>query len=524
MEEAVFRNLKACLEFYNTLKAAYGPYGRKKLVINHLGKIFVTSDASTIVQELEIQHPAAKLMVMASKEQERECGDGTNLVLVLSGAMLGGAEKLLKAGVPLTDVIEGYELASAKALEYLEEVKGYKVEDLMNKIEVAMAVKTALMSKMYGQEDFLAEIVSRACINTVGANASAFNVDNIRILKVLGADLYSSEVMPGMAFKKDVEGTISRVANAKIAVFTCPIDNLLTETKGTVVLKNAAELKNYNVGEETLVEQQIQEIADIGINVVVAGGKIGDLHQHFLEKYKIMMVRLASKFDLRRLCKLIGAVPLPKLTTPMPDDLGYCDSVHVREVGETVLVNFLPGTSQTKMTTIMLRGATENAMDDTERALDDAINTYKVLTRDCRLVPGAGATEMELSKKIADYALQNASIAQYSIAEFARCLEAPVRGIASNAGIKDNEMLSVLQAAHVKDGNDHVGIDVTEDKPSTIDTREKAVYDTYLGKHWAVRHAVDAALTILRVDQIIMAKQAGGPKPPKQGGGDMDDD
>jgi len=430
LEEAVIRNIDACKDFSATVATAFGPNGMNKMVINHLEKLFVTNDAATIIRELEVEHPAAKMMILGSQMMEQEVGDGTNFVIVLAGALLKEAEDLVR-----------------------------------------------------------------------------------------------------MVFKRSVESNINKVEKCKIAVYTCPIDSAQTETKGTVLIKSAQELTDFSKGEEDLLEKQIKEIVDSGAKVVVSGGKIGDLALHYLNKHGLMAVRLTSKWDVRRLCRAVNATPLPKLTPPTAEELGYADLVRVDELGDTSVVIFKMEATESKISTIVVRGATENYMDDIERAIDDGVNTYKGLCRDGRLVAGAGAVEMELAKEVTSYGEKCEGLEQYAVQRFGQALHVVPKMLAENTGVKANVVIAELAAAHAE-GKTYAGFDIESDSASalkedgtkhTINAVENQVFDLLVAKYWGLKYATDAAATILRVDQIIMAKRAGGPRAPKGGSGPMDD-
>ncbi|XP_047577340.1 T-complex protein 1 subunit theta isoform X1 [Lutra lutra] len=522
LEEAVYRNIQACKELAQTTRTAYGPNGMNKMVINHLEKLFVTNDAATILRELEVQHPAAKMIVMASHMQEQEVGDGTNFVLVFAGALLELAEELLRIGLSVSEVIEGYEIACRKAHEILPDLVCCSAKNLRDVDEVSSLLHTSIMSKQYGNEVFLAKLIAQACVS-IFPDSGHFNVDNIRVCKILGSGICSSSVLHGMVFKKETEGDVTSVKNAKIAVYSCPFDGMITETKGTVLIKTAEELMNFSKGEENLMDAQVKAIADTGANVIVTGGKVADMALHYANKYNIMLVRLNSKWDLRRLCKTVGATALPRLTPPVLEEMGHCDSVYLSEVGDTQVVVFKHEKEDGAISTIVLRGSTDNLMDDIERAVDDGVNTFKVLTRDKRLVPGGGATEIELAKQITSYGETCPGLEQYAIKKFAEAFEAIPRALAENSGVKANEVISKLYAVH-QEGNKNVGLDIEAEVPAVKDMLEAGILDTYLGKYWAIKLATNAAVTVLRVDQIIMAKLAGGPKAPKpQGNWDKDD-
>lgn len=523
LEEAVNRNIKACKEFADTLKTCYGPTGMNKMVINHLEKLFVTNDAATIIQELDVEHPAAKIMVLASQMQEQEIGDGTNFVIIFCGALLEAADELLKMGLSPPEITSGYELALEKALEIIPNLVIDEVKDHRNEEEVLRAVRPAIMSKQLGNEDVIAKLITQACISILPDGKTSFNVDNVRVCKILGSGLAHSSVVQGLVFKRSVESTIIKKSNAKVVVFSCPIDVTQTETKGTVLIKTARELIDFNQGEEALLENQIKAIADSGADVVVAGGKIGDLAMHFLNKYNIMAVRLMSKFDLRRVCKATNASAYPKIEQPKLEDLGFADEVYVDELGDTAVIVFKIGEKESRISTIVLRGATDNYLDDIERSINDGVNAFKALTKDGRLLPGAGAIELELARQVSSFGETLPGLEQYSVKKFASALESFIKVFADNSGQKASEVLAKLYAAH-HEGKVTTGFNIADDSTGLCDVKESGIYDLYLSKYWALQYATNAANTILQVDQIIMAKRAGGPKPRSAKGPAEDDD
>ncbi|CAH2084801.1 unnamed protein product [Euphydryas editha] len=518
LEEAVYRNINACKQFAQSVRSAYGPNGMNKMIINHIEKQFVTSDAGTIIRELDVEHPAAKLMVLASQMQDAEVGDGTNFVIVLSGALLEAAEELLRLGVTTSEIAEGYEKALDKCLEILPQVICHEIKDCKNMEAVINGIKPAIMSKQYGNEDFIASLVAKACV-AILPEKTTFNVDNVRICKILGAGLLQSEVLSGMVFKREVEGDVTGASKAKIVIYSCPVDITQTETKGTVLIKTADELLNFSKGEESLLEKQIKDIADAGVKVVVAGAKFGDMALHFLNKYGVMAVRLNSKFDLRRLAKTVNATVLPRLTTPTAEELGYCDTVRVDEVGDTRVVVFSMESNESRISTVVIRGSTDNYMDDIERAIDDGVNTFKNIARDGRFLPGAGATEIELAQHLLTYADTLPGLEQYAVRKFAIALESIPRALAENSGANATEVINNIYKAH-RENNKFAGYDIDSENSGVCDAKEKGIFDSYVLKYWGLKYAVGAATTILKVDQIIMAKRAGGPKPKAKAGSD----
>lgn len=520
LDEAVLRNIDACKQLSAIVRTSIGPNGMNKMVVNHLGKMFVTSDAATIVRELEVVHPAAKLVVMASQTQEREVGDGTGLVVAFAGELLEQAERLLRQGLHTSQIIEGYETAGAQALKILNELVVYKVTDPISVDSVVDALKTCVASKQYGVEDILAPLIAKACVASLPSNINMFSVENVRVAKVLGGTLSDSSVVNGAVLTRDVEGTVKKVEDAKVAVYTCDVEAAQSETKGTVLLKSAAEFTNYTKSEEIMLEGKIKAIKETGVNCIVAT-KFGEVAMHFLEKYRIMAIRCVSKFDLRRVSRTTKAIALAKLNAPTTEEIGRADSIVVEEIGSTKCTVFKMGKHGSRIATILVRASTQNLLDDVDRAIDDGVNVYKGITKDNRFVAGGGAAEAEISRRLHDFADTREGLDQYAIKKYATALEVVPRMLAENAGDHPTDVVSNLIAAHAE-GQTTAGVNV--DDGSIMDSLENRILDQLMVKHWALRLATDAVATILRVDQIIMAKEAGGPKPRDMQAADANDE
>ncbi|KAI9292556.1 chaperonin-containing T-complex theta subunit Cct8 [Neoconidiobolus thromboides FSU 785] len=516
VDDAVIRNIDACRELNKITLSSFGPNGRNKIVVNHLEKLFVTNDAGTMINELEVVHPAAKILAQASQHQQAELGDASNLVLMLASELLDKAEGLLRMGLKPSEVAQGYEIASKKALELLETLCVENIENINESDLTLKVIEAAVGSKMNGYQGFLAKLVWDACSYIMPNKASNFNVDSVRIVKVMGSSLLESKVVKGMVFGREAEGNVHYAEKAKIAVFSCPIDISQTETKGTVLIHNAKEMLDFSKGEESQIEEAIKELAESGVKVIVSGGVIGDLALHFINRYGLMAVKCPSKFDLRRLSRVVGATPLARLGVPMAEEMGYCDIVESEEIGSDRVVIFRQETEKSKTSTILLRGATQNFLDDVERALDDGISSVKALGRDGRVLAGAGASETQLAKHLTSFGEKTAGLNQYAIKKFAEALEIVPRTLGETSGMSSYEILSKLHAAHyTNQENCFVGVDIDSEKAASIDAKEKGILDIYTVKHNAIELATHAALTVLMVDQIIMSKPAGGPKMPK---------
>ncbi|KAK9383213.1 chaperonin Cpn60/TCP-1 family [Kockiozyma suomiensis] len=526
---AISRNIDACREIASIVRTSIGPCGRNKIVINHLQKVFLTSDAATILRELEVIHPAAKLMVMASQQQESEMGDATNLVIIMAGELLNQAENLIRIGLHPADIIQGYELAEKFAQSALEELVVDSVGDLHVQNELFKAIRPAIMSKQYGSEDVLANLVAEAVLSVMPKNPKNFNVDNVRVVKIMGSNLTASTVVKGMVFNREPEGSVKNIAStARVGVFTCPIDISQTETKGTVLLHNAKEMLNFTKDEEAHLEADIKAIADSGIRVLIAGAAIGELALNYLNRYGILVLRVPSKFDLRRLCRVVGATPLPRFGAPMPEEMGKIDIVETIEIGGDRVTVVRQENEITRTSTIVIRGATQGLLDDVERAIDDGVSIIKSLAKDGRLLPGAGATEIELVQRIGSYGEKTPGVLQHAIKKYGEAFEIVPRILADNAGLDATEILGRLYAAHGKKEDWYAGVDVDEsDVSGLLDTKSMGIYDALAAKSWAIKLATDTVNTILSVDQIVMAKRAGGPVMPKTqmpGNWDADDD
>jgi T-complex protein 1 subunit theta len=283
-----------------------------------------------------------------------------------------------------------------------------------------------IASKQTGYEDALAGLVADAILPTMPSadKAASVVVDNVRVCKIVGGNPLDSQVVQGVVVQRDTDGSVKHVEKARIAVFGCSIEASSSETKGVVVIKSPEELMQYNKGEERLMEETIKGIADAGATVVIAGGSISEIAMHFLEKYRIMAVRIPSKFELRRLCKAVGAAQLVRVGAPSEAEMGYADQVSVQELSSRLVTVFrqLEG-EDSGISTIVLRGATMNMLDDMERAVDDAVHTARQLCKDARLIPGGGASEMELAHRLHAAADACKGLEMYSMHKFAESCE-----------------------------------------------------------------------------------------------------
>lgn len=392
LEEAIIRNIEACKGISDKTKTSIGPNGMKKIVVNHIDKLFITSDAATMLREIEVHHPAAKMIVMAAKMQEIECGDMTNFVITFAGELLSQAQELIKLGLHPSDIVLGYEIASKKALDILMSLNHYQVADPRSYEQVIPTVETALCPKMPGYYRHFAKLITEACIKILPED-NVLNTDYIRIVRIIGGGLVDSHVVNGMVVERPPMGTITSVENPKIACYNCPFEINGGETKGTVLIKNAEDLLNFSSSEEGLMERYIKSIADQGVQVCVVGGSVSELAMHYLEKYEIMVIRIMSKYDLMRICRCLGATVISQLGQPSQEDLGYCKKIYQKEIGSEKVTIFEKDEINIKLQTIVLRGPTKAILEDVTRSIGHGINTYRTLLKHNVFIHGAGASE-----------------------------------------------------------------------------------------------------------------------------------
>ncbi|KAH8740191.1 hypothetical protein FG386_001852 [Cryptosporidium ryanae] len=537
IDEVVLRNIDACSNLSEITQTSYGPRSMNKLIVNHLGKQFITSDLPTIVEELDIQHPAANMIVMACKRQAEEYGDNSNTVLIFAGELLRNASKLLSEnGMHPSDIISGFELGLQRSLNILESLVTYKVNDFKNKDNLANFIHPIIATKHHGYVDLITKLTSEAVANVMPSceNIGEFDVDNVRIVKLLGGSPLQSFSLNGMLVDREPTGTIRSInSNCNVMVLGCGLEITGTESKGTVVLSNAQELLNFTRGEEALVEDLIKNIKVSGkVDVIIAGGPISDIAQHFCNKYDILTLRIASKWELRRICRSLGAISMVRLGVPLPEELGKASSITTSEIGskKVTIINAL----NTRVNSIILRGATQSSLDEMERSIMNAVSIAKAATKDNRFVPGAGATFIELSKslrnsnklnevnKTTSNSSQFFGLEEYAIEKYAESLDVFPRILAENTGSNPTDLLASLHSIHRKGSNTTKGINIlcSSDSSPIIDcmknTDNTMIVDHLKSLSSALRLATDAAITILKIDEIIMAKPAGGPKPRNQ--------
>jgi T-complex protein 1 subunit theta len=526
----VLKNIEAVLQLARMIQTSLGPQGRSKLVVNHLEKITVTSDCAEILKQVVIEHPAAQLLAQACKKQEEECGDNTNYVVGLCGEVLWQTALIIgkMTWQPASEILAGYQRAlQLVETKYLPDLVSQTLTDLSDREQLLTLLRPVLASKQYGSEGVLAPLVADACLRVM--ENKRLQVSSVRTVKILGSGVSQSCLVDGYVAQRSVETTRTAVENAKIAVYACGFEASSTEAKGTVVMKTAEDLMSYNLSEERKMEEIVAGIAAAGINVVVTGGNLSDMALHFLDRNNMLCLKVGSKWELRRLCLAVNATALVRLGAPTAEETGSAKSVSVREIASRTVTVFETPEDKGKLATIVLRASTMSVLNDLERAVDDGVQAVSQACKDGRLVYGGGAVEMALSVALLNEADQVPGLEQYGLAAFGKALQVIPRTLAENAGWDATRVLADLQAAHAtaaKSANGtavcDVGVDIERQEgaeaPGALahqgitSMKTKDVHDLLSTKLSAIRLAVDAAITILKIDQIIMSKPSGGPK------------
>ena len=362
-------------------------------------------------------------------------------------------------------------------------------------------------------------LLADACVKILPKDSLRFNDDHIRLSKILGGSIEDSLVLRGLVVNRSPESSnhdLSKLKNVKVAVFNCPFDPNSGETKGTVLFHNKDELLNYNASEEDYAKGLAEKVVASGAKVLIVGGSISELCLHYLNSFGLFVLRIMSKFELKRICKALNATPLASLGEPSQEELGFVDLVEVKEIGSTKVVLLHKDNENTKLVSVILRGPTNTLLDDLERSLANGVSAFKQMLDDARYVPGGCSTEAYLYNTLETFGNKLTGMEQYSVTKFAQAFEGFMRVLSGNAGLDPNTSIPDLLSKNVE--KPEWGVDVLNGKLG--ENSEMKVFDSLSSKVNAIRLASQTAITILRIDQIIMSKPAGGPKPKSNSGWD----
>ena len=523
---AQMNNIAAAKAIGEAVRSTLGPRGMDKMLVDSMGDVVITNDGVTILKEIDVEHPAAKMIVEVAKTQDEECGDGTTTAVILTGELLKRAEGLIEQNVHPTVIAAGYRLACQKAQEILKEV-GMKVtpDDAEMLKEIS---STAMISKsVSSSRDVLSDIAVKAVLAIAEKKDGKYEVDqeNIQIVKKVGGSTGDSQMIAGIIVDKEVvhTGMPKKVSKARIALIDSAMEVKKTEIDAKIEITDPSQLQAFLSEEERMLKKMVETVRKSGANVVFCQKGIDDLAQHYLAKDGIYAVRRAKKSDMEKLAKATGAVIATKLDELKESDLGNADIVEEKKIGGDQMT-FVTGCKNPKAVSILIRGGTDHVIDEIERSLDDAISVIGLALEDGVLVTGGGSTAVEIALKLREYAASVGGREQIAIDQYANAMEIIPTTLAENAGLDPIDMLIELRKAH-KDGNKNAGINVFTGK--IVDMRkEKVIEPIRVGKQ-AINSATEAAVMILRIDDVIASKGGGGKGPAGPGGmpgGGMDEE
>ncbi|MDI6718990.1 MAG: thermosome subunit alpha [Methanomicrobiales archaeon] len=504
-------NIAAAKAVANAVRTTLGPRGMDKMLVDTIGDVVITNDGVTILKEMDIEHPAAKMMVEVAKTQDDEVGDGTTTAVVIAGELLKRAEDLLDQEVHPTVIAHGYRLAAEKAEEILNEIAlGVTPKDtdvLVNIASTAMTGKGAEAAK-----EALTQLVVKA-VTMVADEDGTVDPENVKIEKRVGGSIEDSEIIEGMIIDKErVHPQMPRkVEDARILLLNAPIEFKKTEVDAEINITSPDQLQAFLDEEERMIRNIVDKVVQSGANVVFCQKGIDDIAQHYLAKAKVLAIRRVKKSDMEKLARATGASVVSSIDAISAEELGYAGLVEERKVSGEEMI-FVEKCKNPKAVSLIVRGGTEHVVDELQRAIDDAINVVSVVIEDKKYIAGGGAPETELSLRLRDYAASVGGRAQLAINAFADSMEIIPRTLAENAGLDPIDMLVELRAAHEK-GKKNIGLDVYEGK--AVDMTKKGVVEPLRVKTQAISSATEAAMMILRIDDVIASSKT--PAPPEGG-------
>jgi thermosome len=515
--EAQHTNIMAARIIAEMVKSSLGPKGMDKMLVDSFGDVTITSDGRTILDEMDVQHPAAKMMVEVAKTQDNEAGDGTTTVVVLAGELLAKAEELIGKNIHPTIIIDGYKKAMEKALEILEKIA--IPVDLNSTEYLKKTAMTSMASKLVAEhKEYLADLAVKAVLQVAEKVDGKYkvDVDDVKVEKKPGESLRDTILVNGIVLDKEVvhPGMPKRVENAKIALLDTPLEIEKTEFDAKINIESPEQMEAFLKQEEVMLRDMVEKLASVGANVVLCQKGIDDMAQHFLARKGILAVRRVKKSDMEKLAKATGGRIITNLEDMTSADLGYANVVEERKIGDDKMT-FVEGCRNPRSVTILIRGATERVVDEAERSLHDAICVVRDIVEEPKILAGGGAPELEVARVLKKYAETLPGREQLAVKNFAEALEAIPATLAENAGLDPIDVLSELRARHEKNET-WAGIEVISGKVQ--DMREAEVFEPLSVKKQVIKSATEAASMILKIDDVIAAAKMKPPSVPKEKG------
>ncbi|MBC5792483.1 MAG: TCP-1/cpn60 chaperonin family protein [Nanohaloarchaea archaeon] len=522
-EDAQENNIAACKSVSKAVRTTLGPKGMDKMMVDSVGDLVVTNDGVTILEEMDLDHPAAKMMVEVAQTQEEEVGDGTTTAVVLAGELLKQAEELLDQEIHPTVITKGYRMARQRSTQVLDDIaEEVELSDNETLRKVAMTAMTGKSAE--ASREYLGELAVDAVKDVAEETDDGFVIDRdmIKVEKSQGGSIEETELVEGVILDKEKthSGMPDSISDAKIALLDSAIEVKETETDAEINISDPSQMQSFVEQEEDQLKDMVNSIAESGANVVLCQKGIDDIAQHYLAKKGILAVRRVSSTDMDKLAKATNANIVTSIEDIEESDLGKAGTVEQKRIGGDAMT-FINDCPEAKSVSLLIRGGTEHVVDEIERAMEDAIGGVSSALRNGRVVGGGGATEVELAKELRDYADSVGGREQLAINAFADAMEVIPRTLAENAGYDPIDTLVDLRNKHDA-GETWAGIDVTSGESQKL--FDQGVVEPKQTKTQAVQSASEASEMILRIDDVISASgmggddEAGGP-PGGPGGG-----
>ncbi len=517
--DAQKNNIFAAKLVAEIVKTSLGPRGMDKMLVDSLGDVTITNDGATILKEIDVQHPAAKMLVEISKTTDNEVGDGTTSAVILAGALLENAEELVNKDVHPTIIVDGYQKAADKAIEILNEI-AVKVKP-GDKEALNHVAQTSMMTKLVADNSSeLASLVVDAVLQVAEKKADGsyqVDLDNIKVEKKPGGSTSDTRMIKGIVLDKEVvhAGMPKRIENAKIALINSPLEIEKTEFSAEIRINDPTQMQKFLEEENEMLKAMVESLSSAGANVLVCQKGIDDIAQHYLAKKGILAVRRAKESDMTKLAKATGARIVSNLEDLTSKDLGAAELVEERRVEQDKWV-FVEGCKNPKAVSILVRGGSQRVVDEAERSMHDALMVTKDVLQKPAIVAGGGAPEAEVAAQLRDWANKLSGREQLAVSRYADALESIPLTLAENAGMDTIDTQVELRAKHGQ-GRKWAGINVTTGKVS--DMLGDDVVEPLSVKEQIIRSATEAACMILRIDDVIASAKMKAPPTPPGGGG-----
>jgi thermosome len=517
--DAQRNNILAAKVITETIKTTLGPQGMDKMLVSGMGDVVITNDGATIMKELDVQHPAAKMLVEVAKSQDSEVGDGTTTVVVLAGELLTRAEKLLDQDVHPTVIVEGYKKASDKALEILRNLS-IDVRPDDEKILKLIAMTSMGTKATVGTSDHFGALATKAVRQVMEEREGKItaDIDRIKVLKKKGESMEQSELIKGVVVDKEIAHPQmpEQVRNAKIALVNAKLEIEKTEFDAKININSPDQMKGFLDEEELMLREMTEKVAKSGANVIFCEKGIDDLALHFLAKKNIMAIKSVSSGDMEKLAKATGGTIQASTKDIPPDGLGEARLVDEVKIGDDKLV-YVRDCKDPHAVTVMIRGGSDHVVDEAERSFHDALCVVRNTVEDGKMVAGGGAPEAETAKQLRDYALKVGGREQLATEAYAEALEAIPLTIAENSGLDPIDIMVELRSKHSNPENKWFGVQVKSGK--IADMLADNVVEPLRVKQQAVKSATEAACMLLRIDDALSAKGMKERGPPGGPGG-----